>query len=116
MAQQGSEEGQTSEVEPAVAEIEDIDTLRQVLAEEMLTFLAQRLLLPSLSVKPKKEHLDAPAVIEAMKKDKKRTGEGLVLIMLKDGYETVRVDDLGLSEVAYALGELGQLLQTEERA
>ncbi len=34
MTQQGSEEGQTSKVEPAVAEVEDIETLKQVLAKE----------------------------------------------------------------------------------
>jgi molecular chaperone GrpE len=34
MTQQGSEEGQTSKVEPVGAEIEDIETLKQLLAEE----------------------------------------------------------------------------------
>ena len=34
MTQHSSEEGQTSEVEPAVAELEDIETLKQALAEE----------------------------------------------------------------------------------
>ena len=34
MTQQESEEGQTSQVEPEVAEVEDIETLKQALAEE----------------------------------------------------------------------------------
>ena len=34
MSQQGSEEGQTSEVEQTVAELEDVETLKQALAEE----------------------------------------------------------------------------------
>ena len=34
MTQQGSEEGQTSGVEPAAVELEDIETLKRVLAEE----------------------------------------------------------------------------------
>ena len=48
--------------------------------------------------------LDVDAVIEAMKHDKKRTGEGLVLVMANDGYEMVKVDDLSESEAREVLG------------
>lgn len=80
---------------------------RRILSEELETLIAEKLLLPSLMVRPKKKHLDQNAVIEAMKKDKKRTGEGLVLIMVKEGYEMIKVNDLCISEVSYALDELG---------
>ena len=65
--------------------------------------MAQKLLLPSLIVSPKREALDPGGVVNAMKKDKKRTGEGLALIMMKEGHEMLRVNDLTEREVARAL-------------
>jgi 3-dehydroquinate synthase len=44
----------------------------------------------------------------AMQKDKKRTGTGLALVMMGEGYEMVRVDDLSLEELAMAHAELSR--------
>lgn len=78
---------------------------RNMLSDHLDTHISEKLLLPSLIVKPKKEALDPKAVVNAMKKDKKRTGDGLALIMMKDGYEMLRVNDLTESEVTKALEE-----------
>jgi len=85
---------------------------RGLLSEELQAFIADRLLAPSLIVRPKKEHFDPNAVIEAMKKDKKRTSEGLALIMMKDGYDMLRVNDLSSFEAANALARIGIVLNT----
>jgi 3-dehydroquinate synthase len=76
---------------------------RKLLAPEFQEYVAQKLLLPSLIVSPKREALDPGGVVNAMKKDKKRTGEGLALIMMKEGHEMLRVNDLTEPEVARAL-------------
>jgi 3-dehydroquinate synthase len=47
--------------------------------------------------------LDIDVVIDAMKHDKKRTGEGLVLVMAADGYEMVKIDDLSEAAAREAL-------------
>jgi 3-dehydroquinate synthase len=70
------------------------------------------LLLPVLAGRP---HLDESAVaraIEAMKYDKKRTGEGLALVMIGDGLQAVQVADLREDEARCALSELPALYQT----
>jgi 3-dehydroquinate synthase len=79
---------------------------RHVLSKEMQMHFAEKLLLPILITKPEKKHLDSIAVVEAMRKDKKQTGEGLVLIMLKDGYEMVKVNNLTPLEISHALDTL----------
>jgi hypothetical protein len=41
-----------------------------------------------------------------MRRDKKRTGDGLALVMCCDGFEMLQVGDLGESEARAALEEL----------
>ena len=69
-------------------------------------FIAEKLLLPTLTARPRREHLAADAIVQAMKKDKKRTGNDLALVMLQDDYTLIRVNDLTESEVSRALGGL----------
>ena len=83
---------------------------RRLLSDALYTFVLEKLLLPSLSVKPKESHLDPEHIITAMQRDKKRTGEGLPLIMMKERYEMVKVADLGPTEVARTLDEARRLL------
>lgn len=52
------------------------------------------------------DSLDIDAVLEAMKHDKKRTGEGLVLVMAADGFEMVKIEDLSEAEARDALGTI----------
>lgn len=78
---------------------------RGILSQNMLEFMADQLLRPSMAVCVKSEHLDADQIVAAMKKDKKRTGAGLALIMIGDDYEMLKVNDLTPQEVARALKE-----------
>jgi 3-dehydroquinate synthase len=83
---------------------------RGLLSEERQAFIAKQLLLPSLVVQPKEGYLDARMVIEAMKRDKKRTGEDLALVMMQDSCELVKVNDLTAVEAANALEEVKTIL------
>ena len=77
---------------------------RGILSNEKLEFFEDRLLFPSLVTHPTPHDLAADAIIKAMEKDKKRTGTGLVLVMMtgQDG-ELVRANDLTPGEVETAL-------------
>jgi 3-dehydroquinate synthase len=46
--------------------------------------------------------IDLDVVIEAMKHDKKRTGEGLVVVMASDGLDVVKHDDVSVDEARAA--------------
>jgi hypothetical protein len=48
--------------------------------------------------------------LDALAKDKKRTGPHLVLVMMIEGYAFQRVDDLRPDEVEAALREVGARL------
>ena len=74
--------------------------------------IAAKVLAPCLVVRPKPQHLEPRLVLAAMKQDKKRIGEGLVCIMMKDDYDFIKVDNLGASEIDDAVDDLGQLLDT----
>lgn len=83
---------------------------RGILSKELQQFLLERLLLPSLTVKIRKSHLDAAKVIEGMKKDKKRTGIGLALVMMGDNCRMLKVNDLTEQEARRALDAADRLL------
>ncbi|MDE3090040.1 MAG: 3-dehydroquinate synthase [Chloroflexota bacterium] len=85
---------------------------RGVLSESFERDLLEELLLPSLKVRPNPNHLEASAVVEAMKKDKKRTGDDLALIMLKDEYRLESVRNLTATEAADALGQVEGILSS----
>jgi len=79
---------------------------RGLLNQNMFDDIHQRILRPALVSALSAEHLDTARIIAAMKMDKKRTGEGLVLVMLTDGYEMVKIDDLSVDELGAANQEL----------
>lgn len=81
---------------------------RGLLSKKRCSFIEERLLIPSLHSKLLPKDLNSVAIIEAMGKDKKRTGRGLVLVMTKDSEEMVRVDDLEADEVLDALKVIGK--------
>jgi 3-dehydroquinate synthetase len=56
-------------------------------------------------VRAQPDDLQATAIIEAMGRDKKRTGSGLALVMLTEAGEMVRVNDVEAHEVQAALKE-----------
>jgi 3-dehydroquinate synthase len=67
------------------------------------------LLLPVLVDRPLLDEAAATRVVAAMKYDKKRTGEGLALVMVGDGLQAVQVADLSESEARDALADLPAL-------
>ena len=83
---------------------------RGLLDEQIEKEVAETLLIPSLMVKPSAGALDAEAMINAMGKDKKRTGNLLALIMMTDGFNFIRVNDLTPDEVKHALAISQSLL------
>lgn len=82
---------------------------RSILSGELNEYIAKNLLLPTLVINPEKESLNTQKIIAAMKKDKKRTGEDLVVIMMRDNYEFVKVNDVKESEVIEALNEFKKI-------
>jgi 3-dehydroquinate synthase len=83
---------------------------RNLLSHTLEYFLLQRALLPSLIEKPGKSLLKSDTIISAMKKDKKRTGEGLPLITMANGYAMIKIDDLSEQEVEHAIDEMISVL------
>jgi 3-dehydroquinate synthase len=79
---------------------------RGILSEEKRRFIETRLLIPSLNMRAQPTDLQPAAIIEAMGRDKKRTGSGLALIMVTDAGEMVRVNDLEPQEVRSALEQV----------
>jgi 3-dehydroquinate synthase len=83
---------------------------RSLLRAETEKEIAGAVLLPALRVRPRPKALEPRALIEAMKQDKKRTGDLLSLIMMKDEFGFERVNDLSPEEVVPVLHELGTRL------
>lgn len=78
---------------------------RGLLRKELADEIFQELLLPSLKILPTSGSIKPEVLISAMKKDKKRTGDLLALIMMKNDFDFVRVNDLALQEVTDSLAE-----------
>lgn len=83
---------------------------RGLLSNKLESFVFQKLLLPSIIVQPRRQFLNPEEVITAMKKDKKRIGKGLALVMLTNGYKLIKVNDMSATEVVNALEELITML------
>lgn len=83
---------------------------RGLLDETLATEIVRSLILPSLKVLPAPDAIQPEAIITAMKKDKKRTGDLLALIMMRDGFDFIRVNDLTPAEVTVALAESKEIL------
>jgi 3-dehydroquinate synthase len=83
---------------------------RGLLARGTAARLAETLLLPTLSVPVRDEHLALPGLVAAMKQDKKRVGDGLVLVMLRDGHRLEKATDFSEAELSACVGDLRALL------
>ncbi|PKL19074.1 MAG: 3-dehydroquinate synthase [Spirochaetae bacterium HGW-Spirochaetae-5] len=67
---------------------------RGFLNSETNKFFKEKVLLPSLITDMSGINIDIDRTIQAMGQDKKNTGQGLALVMIKDGYEMVKINDL----------------------
>jgi 3-dehydroquinate synthase len=78
---------------------------RGLLDGALETEIAQNLLIPSLKIRPVPEAIEPEIIIAAMKKDKKRTGDLLALIMMQSNFDFIRVNNLTPDEVFAVLAE-----------
>lgn len=85
---------------------------RRLMSPAAAAGLAEKIL-GSVVTRPKPEQLAPERILEAMRKDKKRTGEGLVLIMMSEDHSMVKVDDLRPEELAAATRDLAKTLGLE---
>ena len=83
---------------------------RGLLDGALETEIAQNLLIPSLKIRPVPEAIEPEIMIAAMKKDKKRTGDLLALIMMQSNFDFIRVNNLTPDEVFAVLAESKKIL------
>lgn len=83
---------------------------RGLLTEDSFQRFYLKLLRPAIRSIPEPACLDPEQIAAAMKMDKKRIGEGLVLVMMTEGARMIKVDDLTTSELSKASVELKQRL------
>lgn len=75
--------------------------------------LLRDILLPNVVSRPERSHLDVDRLFAAMKQDKKRVGEGLALVVLRDDCQLAKVVDFTYEELSTAVRELCRLLGRE---
>ena len=78
---------------------------RGLLSKDMQEFMRGRILMPIINQVATRFNFESDLVIQGMKKDKKRIGAGLALVMALDGFKMVRVNDLQEEEAAAAIKE-----------
>lgn len=66
-------------------------------------YFAETLLKPILKFDISRLEINASEIVSAMKKDKKRTGTKLALVLIKDNFQLDRVNDLDEGEAAEAI-------------
>jgi 3-dehydroquinate synthase len=86
----------------------NIASKRHLLSEKRCRFIEQELLMPTLRTEIRPGDFQPELIIKAMMRDKKRTGNDLVLVMISDAGEMVRVDNLAEREVREALETTGK--------
>ena len=83
---------------------------RGLMDEFLETEIARNLLIPNMKVLPTPEAIEPSAIISALGKDKKRTGDLLALILMQNNFDFIRINDLTPDEVKAALAEIKNLL------
>jgi len=83
---------------------------RGVLEESFEKEMAESLLLPSLVIKPSYEALEIDSMINALKKDKKRSGDNFALVMMTNNFDLKLVNDLSANEISQTLQTLQKRL------
>jgi len=80
------------------------------LSSEQTGFLSRELLLKTIVEKGNFSDYNYAKILEAMQKDKKRTGRGLAVVMMRDDFSFDKVVDFGESELKTALDGLKRIL------
>lgn len=76
----------------------------------LATHLSDALLLKSLSVPLQRDYFFPDPVLEAMRQDKKRVGDGLVVVLMKNNHELVKIIDFSERELLLGLKDLIEIL------
>jgi len=84
-----------------------VSSTRGWLAEKTAIALQENMIAPLIKVKLD-DGLDKVRIIAAMKMDKKRTNQNLAIVLMKDNYEFVRVNDLTPREAEAAIERLNR--------
>ena len=84
---------------------------RGLLSSSRYELLNRELLLGNIRGNQANILFSTAQIFEAMKKDKKRVGQGLALIMMLDDYSMKKVQDLQYNELAVGIKELGAALR-----
>jgi 3-dehydroquinate synthase len=83
---------------------------RGLLSRGQYEFFNRKLILGNIHVNRADVLFSTDQIFDAMKKDKKRVGEGLALIMMLDDYSIMKTQDLLYDELATGINELGETL------
>jgi 3-dehydroquinate synthetase len=84
-----------------------------MLSKQVYEDLNRRLLVPNIPhdvVNIKKRYFDKDTILENMKKDKKRIGNGLVLVLPRKDFSLIKVNDLSIDEYTSSLIELRKII------
>ncbi|KAF0151091.1 MAG: hypothetical protein FD143_2257 [Ignavibacteria bacterium] len=87
---------------------------RNILDDKRFSTILNSLVRNSIVVRLSRKSFSADMVLDAMKKDKKRTGDLLSLIMLTDSNDLIRVNDLKNEEVCEALIKISKYIEIKE--
>lgn len=79
---------------------------RKLLSPSVEEHIRKNMLMPVLKSDVNKLPSLTNKIVEGMKNDKKRTGQGIPLIMINSDYQMLRIDDLSEPEVTQAIKEL----------
>jgi len=86
---------------------------RKMISKQVYEDLNRRLLVPNIPrdvVNIKKRYFDKDTILENMKKDKKRIGNGLVLVLPRKDFSLIKVNDLSIDEYTSSLIELRKII------
>ena len=88
---------------------------RGLLSKELFNYLEEKILFPLIEHCKTKINFNTDDIINGMKKDKKRTGEGIPLIILKDEFQMIRISDLSIEEISQSIDYLTNKLQINKQ-
>lgn len=91
---------------------------RGLLSKRNFDLLNDKLLIPNIPydvLKLKKRYFDKNTILENMKKDKKRIGNDLVLVLPKKNFSLIKVNDLTIDEYESSLVELENIIGVSQK-
>jgi 3-dehydroquinate synthase len=84
---------------------------REFLSIENEMTIRNNILLHSYNFKFEKEYFNKNSIFEALKMDKKRTGDGLPLILIQDNLELTKILDMTSEELFYGIDKVIDILK-----